>query len=66
MAGDPDTCMRKLREYQVAGIKHAICMPFGGDLHLALEIGAAFANQVRMNSSRGEQYATGNFPGLST
>jgi 5,10-methylenetetrahydromethanopterin reductase len=43
VAGTPEMCLNKLREYKAAGVKHAILLPIGGDINLALEIGAEYA-----------------------
>jgi 5,10-methylenetetrahydromethanopterin reductase len=45
VAGTPEMCLSKLREYKAAGVKHAILLPIGGDLNLALEIGAEYAKE---------------------
>lgn len=41
-AGTPEECLSKLGDYAAAGVTHAILMPFGGDVNLALEVGLEY------------------------
>lgn len=44
--GTPEECYSQLERYHKAGVKRAILMPFGGDVDLALEIGANYYHSM--------------------